>query len=88
MPDKIKTEWFKGTSSEEDKEIIRRVVLSNTVFSDMLGDILRSRIESDIRKMRSESFESPAWSEKMGHHLGKQEAYDSILSLLPLTKGE
>lgn len=86
--DKIKAEWFKGISSEEDKDRIRRLVLSNTLFSDKLAEIIQHRIDADVRKMGSESFESPAWSEKMAHHLGKQKAYQNLLDLLPLTEGE
>ena len=80
----MKTEWYKHLTREEQKEF-KDLIRAGYRIIERLEEIVREKKTQVLKEITSDkSFDTPAWSEKIAHRLGKVEAYEGIIDLLDL----
>ena len=80
----IALDWLKGCKTEEEKHARKATVYQSINALLILRDVLKNKVD-EARRGQSKDFTTPAWSEKQAFLLGKIEALEDTIKLLPET---
>ncbi len=80
----MKTAWYRKCVTQEDKDKVKQIVLSNSESLLLLEEILESMLEE---RPTMADYNSPAWSHKMADRIGYNRALTQVLDLINLDKG-
>ena len=79
----MKTAWYRKCVTQEDKDKVKQIVLSNSESLLLLEEILESMLEE---RPTMADYNSPAWSHKMADRIGYNRALTQVLDLINLDK--
>lgn len=79
----MKAAWFKECKTKEDKDRVRKIVLSNKEGLDRLKEILEPMLKDALP---TADYDSPSWAYKQADRIGFNRALTSVLDLINLDK--
>jgi hypothetical protein len=81
----MKTSWTKHLKDPAEKALFEQQVIAAKTVLERLAEIIQFRRE---HIEFSSDFETPAWSEKHAHNLGRAHSYKEILDLLTIGENQ
>lgn len=75
--------WFKGAKTPEEREQIKKMVLSNEILLDKLRKILYN-IQESKRGSVLEDYDTPSWSHKQAHLNGENAMLEKVIKLVTI----
>jgi len=79
----MKTAWYRKCGTQEEKDKVKQILLSNSESLLLLEEILESMLEE---RPTMADYNSPAWSHKMADRIGYNRALTQVLDLINLNK--
>lgn len=79
----MKAAWFKECKTKEEKEHVRKLVLSNKESLDRLRVILEPMLKD---APPTADYDSPSWAYKQADRIGFNRALTTVLDLINLDK--
>lgn len=73
-------QWFRGCSTEEDRQQVRLIVENSSNVLDILSKICYNSINTN-QNISSDDYNNPGWLAKQAHINGRNEAFREIIKL-------
>jgi len=79
----MKSHWFKGCKTKEEKDQIKQAIMSNQESLLRLEVILESLLKDTPS---SADYDSPSWAYKQADRIGYNRALNQVLDIINLDK--
>jgi hypothetical protein len=83
----IAMDWLRGATTPEAKEQVLTTVQSGVPALVLLRNVLKNKL-AEVRREQKADFDNPAWPYKQAKLLGKEEALEDIIKLMPRPDNE
>jgi hypothetical protein len=80
-------DWLRGATTPEAKEQVLTTVQSGVPALVLLRNVLKNKL-AEVRREQKADFDNPAWPYKKAKLLGKEEALEDIIKLMPRPDNE
>ena len=85
MDVRISEMWLRGEKTPEEREKIKKLVLSNDILLDKLKKIMYN-MQVEKRKSVLGDYDTPSWSHKQAHLNGELAVLDRLMELVTITE--
>jgi len=79
----MKSHWFKGCKTKEDKDKVKQIIMSNQESLLRLEVILESLLQ---HTPATADYDSPSWAYKQADRIGYNRALNQVLDIINLDK--
>lgn len=87
MQFKISEMWLRSEKTAEEREKIKKLVLSNDILLDKLKKIMYN-MQVEKRKSVLADYDTPSWSHKQAHLNGELAMLERLIDLVTITERE
>lgn len=88
MPDiRIPEHWLVGSKTEEERNQVKQLVMSNTILLDKLCKILYNMEEGKQGSVLGD-YDTPSWAYKQAHINGERAMLKKIIDLVTIKERE
>jgi hypothetical protein len=82
----MKSSWFLGAATDEEKQKRRQIVLGSTDLMQLLEELLKRKLESKHQAaLLKTDYDSPSWALLQADSVGERRALAEIIDMLQIT---